>query len=50
MKRIGEENVFRGKQEAFATVFQKLDRDICATCRARIFLECKTLPPPRDPS
>jgi sulfate permease, SulP family len=48
MKRIGEENVFRGKQEAFATVFQRLDRDVCATCRARIFLECATLPPPKD--
>jgi sulfate permease, SulP family len=48
MDRIGAENIFRGKQEAFATVFGRLDRDICATCRARIFLECKTLPPPRD--
>jgi sulfate permease, SulP family len=48
MKKIGEENVFRGKHEAFASVFERLDRDICATCRARIFLECRTLPPPRD--
>jgi sulfate permease, SulP family len=48
MKRIGEDNVFRGKHEAFATVFDRLDRDICAACRARIFLECKTLPPPRE--
>ncbi len=48
MQRIGEENVFRGKQEAFARVFENLNRDICATCRARIFLECRTLPPPKD--
>jgi sulfate permease, SulP family len=48
MDDIGRENVFRGKHEAFAGVFDRLDRSICATCRARIFLECKTLPPPKD--
>jgi SulP family sulfate permease len=48
MKRIGRENVFRSKQEALASAFGRLDRSICARCRARIFLECKTLPPPRD--
>jgi sulfate permease, SulP family len=48
MESVGEENVFHGKHQAFASVFAKLDRDICATCRARIFLECATLPPPKD--
>jgi sulfate permease, SulP family len=48
MDDIGRENVFHGKLEAVAGVFQRLDRSICATCRARIFLECKSLPPPRD--
>ena len=48
MKIIGRENVFRGKYEAFAGVFERLDRSVCATCRARIFLECRTLPPPED--
>jgi len=48
MKRIGEENVFRGKHEAFATIFERVDRKICATCRARIFQECATLPPPDE--
>jgi sulfate permease, SulP family len=48
MKRIGEENVFRGKREAFATVFERVDRKVCATCRARIFEECAALPPPAE--
>ena len=48
MDTIGRENVYRGKHEAFAGIFDRLDRSICATCRARIFLECKTLPPPKD--
>ncbi len=48
MEIIGRENVFHGKHEAIAGVFARLDRSICATCHARIFLECRSLPPPRD--
>lgn len=43
---IGEEQIFRTKREAIATVFGGLDRSICARCHARIFEECAALPPP----
>jgi SulP family sulfate permease len=39
---------FPAKREAIAAVFGRLDRDVCATCRARIFQECAGLPPPKD--
>jgi SulP family sulfate permease len=50
MRRIGRENVFRTKSEAIASVFARLDRAICARCRARIFIECRSLPAPKGPS
>jgi SulP family sulfate permease len=43
---IGAARMFASKDEAIAGVFAQLDRDICARCHARIFTECKTLPPP----
>jgi SulP family sulfate permease len=46
IERIGRENLFAGKQQAIAGVFERLDRGVCATCRARIFNECASLPPP----
>lgn len=46
MHDIGADHVFRGKQEAFAGVFDILDRSICKNCKARIFNECKTIPGP----
>ena len=45
---IGRDNLFRGKREAIGGVFGKLDRSICARCRARIFEECLALPEPKD--
>jgi len=45
---IGRENIFSGKREAIAGVFERLDRSICATCRARIFEECASVPKPGD--
>jgi len=48
MAEIGRENVFRGKREAIGGVFTRLDRSICASCRARIFEECASVPRPRD--
>jgi len=46
LDEIGEENVFRTRREAIATAFSRLDRSVCARCRARIFEECAALPPP----
>jgi SulP family sulfate permease len=43
---IGQARMFGSKDEAIAGVFAQLDRTICARCTARIFTECKTLPPP----
>jgi SulP family sulfate permease len=48
MGEIGRENVFRGKREAIGGVFTRLDRSICARCRARIFEECASVPKPGD--
>jgi SulP family sulfate permease len=48
MAEIGRENVFRGKREAIGGVFTRLDRSICAGCRARIFEECASVPEPGD--
>ena len=38
---IGEENVFRSKTAAFAAIYDRLDRSVCATCTQRIFWECR---------
>ena len=46
MKGIGTDHVFRSKDDAFSGVFARLDRSICATCRARIFTECAGIPGP----
>lgn len=47
MEELGAENVFRTKRDAIAAIFAQLDRAVCARCRARIFEECASLPPPR---
>ncbi len=39
-KNIGSENFFKDKHTAIHTIYQKLDKNICATCKARIFVEC----------
>jgi len=41
---IGEANIFDAKEEAIPAIFERLDKNICATCENRIFLECKTVP------
>ena len=45
-KELGGDHVFATKRIAIATIFDKLDRGICATCTVRVFEECKTLPAP----
>ena len=44
---IGRENFFSSKRAALETIpRERLDHQICAHCRARIFLECAQLPAP----
>jgi SulP family sulfate permease len=43
---IGSENIFSSKKEALAEIFKLLNKEICGHCRARIFLECKSVPQP----
>ncbi len=37
-------STFATKGAAIAGIFARLDRGVCATCRARIFQECQSLP------
>lgn len=46
---FGGEARFATKRDAVRAVFGKLDRRVCASCRARIFEECRTLPAPTPP-
>jgi sulfate permease, SulP family len=43
---LGPEHQFPDKRTAIATIFQKLDPEICRRCTARIFEECQTVPGP----
>ncbi len=43
---LGPAHQFPDKRVAIATIFSKLDRNICSTCTARVFWECRQLPPP----
>jgi len=40
---IGEANIFNNKEDAISTIFDRLDKNICATCEHRIFVECKSI-------
>ena len=44
MDVIGRDHIFESKTTAFSTIYGRLDRDICANCTKRIFLECGTDP------
>ncbi len=48
LAEFGRENIFRGKREAIGGVFTRLDLSVCATCRARIFEECASVPGPKE--
>ncbi len=43
---LGPEHQFPDKRTAIATIFPKLDPQICRACTARIFRECKSVPLP----
>ena len=43
---LGPEHQFPDKRTAIATIFPKLDPDICKTCTVRVFWECKNVPAP----
>ena len=45
-RMLGPAHQFPDKRTAIAAIFQKLDPQICQTCTARIFWECKTVPGP----
>lgn len=45
-QELGRDHIFATKRIAIATIFDRLDRGICARCTARVFEECQTLPPP----
>jgi sulfate permease, SulP family len=47
---LGPEHQFPDKRVAIATIFPKLDKQICSQCTARIFWECKQLPEPKMPT
>ena len=40
LKIIGGANLFDSKSEAIEEIYQRLDRDVCRTCKVRIFREC----------
>ena len=43
LKTIGVDHIFNSKKAAIAAIYQRLDHDICRTCKARIFQECGDL-------
>jgi SulP family sulfate permease len=38
---LGSDNIFSSKAEAIKSIYARLDPRICASCSARIFLECQ---------
>ncbi len=44
MDRIHPNHIFQSKSAALHGIFQKLDKEKCRTCRARIFHECAGIP------
>ena len=49
LKEIGEENLFPVKSRPVATIYRKLDPEVCRGCKARIFRECHISLPNGEP-
>lgn len=52
LDRIGRDRLFATKAQAIGGIYARLDSEICRTCTARIFIECRTHLPDgrlRDP-
>jgi SulP family sulfate permease len=45
IERLGTDHIFQSKGEAISHIFGRLNPDICRQCTARIFLECRFVPP-----
>jgi len=48
LAELGADHIFPAKRIAIATIFERLDRGICAHCTIRVFEECQGLPLPID--
>lgn len=44
LARLGKQNVFATKHDALQHIVPRLDSEICATCKARVFMECSLVP------
>jgi len=49
LNELGTDHIFPAKRVAIATIFNRLDRAICAHCTIRVYEECQTLAPPVEP-
>lgn len=45
LEEIGQDNVFDSKSDAIVGIFDRLERNICASCENRIFNECSSIEP-----
>ena len=48
IEALGSDHIFPDKRTAIHAIFDRLDRNICATCHVRVFWECQSLPMPRE--
>ena len=46
---VGRENIFPNKGEAIRAIYPRLDPEVCRTCEARIFQECRERLPNGEP-
>ena len=43
MDKLKRENMYDSKEDAIQDIFKRLDKNICATCDKRIFIECRNI-------